>query len=205
MPTTVRRRASAVTFALAIVAVCLGPATPAGADPILPITWTVNASTTLKALNQTVVVPPGTFAGQVDLGTGSLRGDLNLPPASTTMKLLSLPLANAVFSMEQARPITGSIDLAAGTVTTTASFTARLRSLKPTLLPVNLVGNNCRTVSPITVTMGGPFSLTGASTFTGTYTMPKFRDCGLLVTPIINLIIPGPGNTLTATFAPPAA
>ena len=46
-------------------------------------------------------------------------------------------------------------------------------------------------------------NLTGASTFSSSYTIPKFADCGL-VTPILNLIIPGSGNTFTVTFAPPA-
>lgn len=203
MPTT-RRRASAITFVLALVALCFAQANPAAADPIIPINWSVQTTTTLKSLNQTVVSPPGTFTGQVDLGTGALTGDLALPPARSTVKIAGLPLANAEFALEQAAPIQGGVDLATGTVSTTASFNVRLKSLKPTLLPINLVGNNCRTVSPVTVTLSGPFSLTGASTFTGTFTLPKFRDCGLFNTPLINLVIPGPGNTISATFGPPA-
>ena len=47
-------------------------------------------------------------------------------------------------------------------------------------------------------------NLTGSSTFSSSFTIPKFADCGLLITPVLNLIIPGGGNTFTVTFAPPA-
>ena len=202
MISTARRRSAALTFVFTLLAVTFASASPAHADPILPINWKVDASTTLKSLNMTVVVPTGSFVGSIDLGTGNLTGNLNLPPASTQMKIGSLSLATATFEMEQASPVTGHVDLATLTATTTASFNARLRSLKPLGLPINLVGNNCRTATPVTSSLTGPVSLTGSSTFTATYTMPKFKDCGFFITPIINLIIPGPGNTLTATFGP---
>jgi hypothetical protein len=206
MLSTSRRRASVVALVLAFLAVGLSPAAPASADPILPINWNVDATTTLRTLGLTVDVTGGSFDGQVDLGTGALSGDLTLPPSTTTFKLGSLPLANATFEMTQAEQITGTVDLANMTATATAVFNIRLRALRPTILPfLNLVGRNCRTASSISVTMSGPISLTGASTFSGTYTVPRFRDCGLLVTPIINLIIPSDGNTFSATFAPPSA
>ena len=96
-------------------------------------------------------------------------------------------------------------DLATNTVTVNSSFTFNIDKAALSLLPsLNLVGNNCHGATPISVNMSGPVNLTGSSTFSATYTIPKFAGCGLLVTPILNLIIPGPGNTFTATFAPPA-
>ncbi|HEX6567728.1 MAG TPA: hypothetical protein VF015_01115, partial [Acidimicrobiales bacterium] len=63
----------------------------------------------------------------------------------------------------------------------------------------------CQTRTPITLTMSGPVDLVNGSTFTGDFTIPKFKDCGLL-TFAINLLIPGDGNTFTATASPkPAA
>ena len=67
--------------------------------------------------------------------------------------------------------------------------------------PVNLAGNSCATASPISVTMSGKASLSGPSTFSGGFTMPKFTKCGL-VTVVINQEIPGPGNTFSATATP---
>lgn len=200
-----RRRSAAVAFALVLSAFGVAASgSPAQADPKLPINWTVKTTTTLKKLGQTVDVPAGTFNGTVDLATGELTGDLSLPPASSTMKIGSLPLATATFAMTQAEPLEGKVDLATMTVTTTAKFNIAITSLRPTLLPINLVGNRCRGVAPVEVTMSGPVNLTGESSFTAEYTIPKFRDCGLLVTPVINLVVPGPGNTFTATFGPSA-
>lgn len=205
MTRSVRRRPAVIAFAVALVALMLGSSSPASAaNPTLPIDWKVDATTTLKSLNQTVVVPTGSFTGSVDLTTWDLTGNLSLPPATTQMKIGSLPLASATFEMVAAGPITGHVDLATGTVNTTASFNVRIRSVKPLGLPLNLVGNNCRTATPVTSNLSGPFSLTASSTFTATYTMPKLKDCGFFITPILNLIIPGPGNTLSATFGPKA-
>jgi len=206
MLTRISRSGLAALMVLVLAGFGLATAAPpASADTIIPINWTVNASTTLKSLGLTVTVPPGTFVGQVDLTTGALSGNLNLPAASKTISLLGLPLATATFSMKENGPITGHVDLATQTVTVNSSFTFNITSATLSIAPwLNLVGNNCRGVSPISVNMSGPVNLTGASTFSSTYTVPKFTGCGFLVTPLLNLIIPGPGNTFTATFAPPA-
>jgi hypothetical protein len=207
MPTRISRNGLAVLMALVIAGFGLISAAPtASADTIIPINWTVNASTTLKSLNLSVTVPPGTFVGQVDLTTGALTGNLTLPPAAKTISLAGIPLATATFAMKENGPITGHVDLATQTVTVNTSFTFSITSATLSLAPrLNLVGNNCRGVSPISVDMSGPVNLTGSSTFSSTYTVPKFTGCGLLLTPILNLIIPGSGNTFTATFAPPAS
>jgi len=49
--------------------------------------------------------------------------------------------------------------------------------------------------------MSGTAVLGGASTFSGTFTMPPFKNCGLKTT-AINLVLAGPGNTFTATATP---
>jgi hypothetical protein len=50
--------------------------------------------------------------------------------------------------------------------------------------------------------MSGPANLTGASTFTGEYAIPPFKDCGL-ATAALTLAASGPGNSFTATAFPP--
>ena len=45
--------------------------------------------------------------------------------------------------------------------------------------------------------------LANPSTFTGEFTIPRFKNCGLL-TFAINLLIPGDGNTFSATASPKA-
>jgi hypothetical protein len=201
------RTASLVAF-LALVMTSLGlvAAPPASAkDIIIPISWNVNASTHIKSVNLDVTVPQGTFTGTIDLNTGVLNGSLSLPPASKTISLFGLPLATATFAMAPAGPITGTVDFNNNTVSVNASFNFNITSATLSLLPkLNLVGNNCHGSSPVTVDMTGAINLSGPNTFSSTYTIPPFAGCGFLVTPLLNLIIPGPGNTFTASFAPPA-
>jgi hypothetical protein len=203
MQTRNRRGALAVLLALTLAGFGLFSASPASAAPIIPIHWNVNATTHLKSLNMDVVVPTGTFDGQVDLATGTLTGNLVLPKATTDFKIFGYSIASATFSMKATGPITGHVDLAAKTVSVNSSFTFSIDKVSANILPwLNLVGNNCHGSTPIAVNMSGPLALSGASTFSATYTIPKFTGCGALVTPLLNLIIPGPGNTFSATFAP---
>jgi hypothetical protein len=190
---------------LLFCAIAVWGASEASADPDLPIRWRVDASTHLARLNLDVTVPRGQFTGSVDLGTGELVGDLSLPPAVVRLTAAGLlPLSDATFVMEQAQPITGHVDFATLQVTTTAHFNIRVTSVRPVLTPsVNLVGDNCRTSEPLSVTMSGPVDLAAGSTFTGTYAIPPLVDCTLLLTPVLNLLIAGDGNTLTASFSPP--
>jgi hypothetical protein len=192
-------------LALPVIAATMLAATASSvgaADPSFPFDWKVDASTHLKKLNQTVKVPTGSFVGSVNLATGQLTGHITLPPASTTVSLVGIGLARATFQISEVQPVSGHVDLATLQATATSVFDIKVVKASPTLLPfVNLVGNSCKTATPVTVTMTGLASLTAASTFSGTYTIPKLAHCGLATT-ALNLVVPGPGNTFTAVAAP---
>ncbi len=198
------RRAATATALLAVACMVpgvVGPAGPAGAYTTLPLNYTVDASTTLATLHQTVNVPPGTFTGTVDLTDGSLRGHLALPPAATTVSLAGIGLVTATFDLVPVGRVTGTVDIATLSVTASATFDVRVVAVDPLGLPVNLVGDRCETTKAVTVPFSGAFSLTGDSSFSGEYTIPPLHDCGL-ATAALNLVVPGPGNTFTAAFSP---
>jgi hypothetical protein len=199
---TARRAAwCAVPLFAAAVALSTAPAASA-ADPTFAFDWKIDASTHLAKLNQTVVVPQGSFVGTVNLATGALTGDITLPPATSTVKLVGLPLATATFQMTQVQPVSGHVDFATLQATATAVFNIRVVRASPVGLPfLNLVGNSCTTSTPVSVTMSGPANLAGPSTFSGTYTIPPLKSCGLATT-ALNLTVAGPGNTFTATATP---
>jgi hypothetical protein len=201
MSRTLRRCARAGAIALAACGLLVAAAPAASADPKIPFDQDVYASTHLAKSGIDITVPPGHFDGSVDLATGEETGTLTLPPATITMNLLGLiPAADASFVMAPAGPITGHVDVATFTVDTTASFNVRLAKLTPHGTDVNLVGDGCTTVSPITVRMQGVVNPATGGTFSSTYAIPDFENCQLL-TPLITALVSGPGNTFTARFA----
>lgn len=200
-------RRAAVALIMMLGLSLLAPTSPASAeDFIVPIDWNVKANTTIKKLNQNVDITGGRFVGEANVTTGKITGNLTLPKATSTVKLGSLPLATAEFKMVPTKPVDGTITFNPdGTISSqvVSSFHVKLLSVRPTITPwLNLVGNSCQTRTPVNATIGGNVNLAGESTFSGAYALPKFSNCGLLVTPIINLVIPGPDNPFSATFSP---
>lgn len=197
-----RLAALALTLTMMSASFAMSAPTAAAADPIIPLHWKVNASTHIRSLNMDVTIPEGTFDGQVNLATGELSGNLTLPPAVQHIKLFGVSLASATFAVTQSQPVHGHVDIANLTATVTSSFTMQITQASLTWLPwLNLVGRSCRGSQPVTVTMSGPVSLTAPSSFAAEYTIPSFTGCGL-ATPLLNLVIPGGGNTFSASFAP---
>ena len=107
--------------------------------------------------------------------------------------------------------MTGKINLPTLKVTSTSVFNLRITSMYAALpqlpfpLPipgVNLVGKNCVTESPVSVTMSGTAHLDNTpSKFSGTFSIPNFKNCAAMTT-VLNQLIPGPGNTFSATVTP---
>ena len=181
--------------------VATAPAASA-ANPTFPFDWSIKVSTHLKKLDQTVKVPRGSFTGQVDLVTGDLIGHIKLPPASSTVQMAGLGLVTATFQMNAVKPVTGHVDFATLHTTATSVINIRVLRVSPAGVPaVNLVGDSCRTSKPVTVRISGTASLTAPSTFRGSYTIPPLEHCGAS-TLVLNQLVPGPGNTFTATATP---
>ncbi|HEY3143949.1 MAG TPA: hypothetical protein VGJ86_22620 [Acidimicrobiales bacterium] len=203
MSVKIRRVLGALVLSAGSVAGVMAAAPQAGADPDLPINWTVDAQTHVAGLNQDVTITGGTFIGSVDLGTGEIVADLSLPSATSPVALLGIPLANAEFKVAPTGPVTGTVDLANLTVNVSSSFDIKIPSLKPIILPINLVGNRCQTSTPISLDMSGTVDLVNGTSLSGEFTIPKFKNCGL-ATFALNLLVPGGGNTFSATAKPAA-
>jgi hypothetical protein len=225
-----RRIVVGVVTIAALALPVVGSAQPANAFPkgdfVFPFKYTIHATTTIKKLNQTISPPPGTFSGAIDIDKGGiLLGHIKLPPVTFTFSPGNLaPLATATAQIVEAKPVTGKVTLGK-IIRVVATSTFNLKILKvvpatPTVTlpggeitgigslpipvsppPVNLVGNSCTTETPISVTMSGVASFTKPSTFKGIFTIPNFKTCGL-ATVVLNQLIPGPGNTFTATAKP---
>jgi hypothetical protein len=189
----------------AIAVTGIGLATPALASPAAPadqtvsVTYPVSGSTFIKAVNSSIALGPGSLSTTADLTTSTLTGTLSLPPATGSFKELGLIPVTATTEMIQDGQATGTVDFSTNAVTTTTKESIKLTSLKVAGLPVP-VGNSCET-SPATITVSSQpgFNVLSGGTLSGTYTIPSFAHCGL-ATLLINLTLPGPGNTITLTL-----
>jgi hypothetical protein len=193
---------AALGLASAALVGAIATSGPASAEPIVLIDWNVSATTHIASVGIDNTTSGGSFVGEVDLGTGAINGDLTLPPSEATFAVLGVGLADVGFAVEPTGPVTGTLNLADLTVSMTSTFHIKLTHLNPAGIDgVNLIGNRCQTREPVTLTLAGPVDLANGSTFSGEFTIPKFRNCGLL-TLGLNLVLPGPGNTFTSTATP---
>jgi hypothetical protein len=203
-----RRRLTLLAASAAAAVAGIAAATPALASPAAPaapsdstvsVSYPVTGSTFIKAIGSTIDLGPGTLSTTADLTTSTLTGTLTLPPATGSFKELGLIPVTATTEMIQDGTATGTVNFTTNAVTTTATDTIKLTSLKVAGVPI-LVGPSCET-SPATISVSSQagFNVLNGGTLSGTYTIPPFAHCGL-ATLLINLTLPGPGNTISLTL-----
>lgn len=188
---------AAATPALASPGAPAAPAAPS--DSTVSVSYPVTGSTFIKAIGGAIELGPGTLSTTADLTTSTLTGTLTLPPATGSFKELGLIPVTATTEMIQDGTATGTVNFTTNAVTTTATDTIKLTSLKVAGVPI-LVGPSCET-SPATISVSSQagFNVLNGGTLSGTYTIPPFAHCGL-ATLLINLTLPGPGNTISLTL-----
>jgi hypothetical protein len=190
-------------LAVAGMLVAVPSASAAPADDSLLASYPINGSTTIKATNSSMNLGPGTLDATLDVDNNTFSADLNLPPATGSFTELGFLPVTATTEFVQDGATTGAVDGDTGGIASTSTITIRLTDVKIAGIDVP-VGNSCQT-SPATIqlTSEDGFNVLTGGNISGTYTIPKFSNCGLLNTPIINAIIPGSGNTITLTLGEP--
>ena len=188
----------AVPAARAHAAVPVSAAVPA--DSLITATYPATGSTHLHALGSTVTLGPGTLSSTVDLSTSAVTATLTLPPATISFKEYGLIPVSATTEFIQDGTATGTASLSDNAVTATLPVMLKITSLNIAGLPIP-VGSQCQTTAPAAITVSSQpgFNLLSGGTLAGTYTIPQFSHCGL-DTFLINLTVPGPGNTITFTL-----
>ncbi len=175
-------------------------------DSVIGFDYTIDATTHIKKSDQTQTVKGGKFHGEVDFDKGLIAGKITLPDAKVPVS--AGPLSVMIISRTiPTKPVSGKINLDTFKVTSTSHFLIKIVSVyvvPPAGLPIpkqNLVGNGCQTVAPVNVTMSGIAHLGAPSVFKGTFSIPEFAGCQGFEN-VLNQLIPGPGNTFTATAKP---
>lgn len=196
-------RIAEILFIAAAAATAIGlTTTSAFADAVLTAVYPASGTTHIAATNSSLTLGPGTLTSTADLTTGTLTGNISLPPATGSFTELGLPV-KVTAAFIQVGQTTGTIDLNTGEVVATSRIILKITDMKVAGLDVP-VGPFCQTAAPasITVTSDPSFLLLTGGLVSGTYTIPPFVNC-LLETPVIDLVIPGPGNTIDLTLGTP--
>jgi len=143
----------------------------------------------------------GSLAVRSDPGSGCLTGDLALGQSDISRKVLGARLLHATAQITPESPVIGHIDGEGrlfATVTVNAVIT-RLEACGQTLIS----GSSCRTATHAVVPLRSApgFSLRQGGRLAGSYYRPPFRGGGWL-TPVLNLLGTGPGNTAVIDLLP---
>jgi len=200
-----RRPSTRVAVVTAAGAFALA-AVPAAAHAVpgdLTVTYDAVGTTHIAKPNSDIALGPTTLITTVS-PDGSVTGSLALPPTRTTFKVLGfVPVsANVTFiPFGKGGGVTGT--LSQGKVRTKAKFILKLSNVTVAGIPAG-VGDTCQSVTPAVIPVRTPvgekFSITNGGNLAGTYTIPPFANCGL-TTGIINMLVPGDGNTLTIAIS----
>ena len=198
--TGLRRAAAGTAVGLLATAGVLASAGVASADTFATLRYPVTGTTHLATPNADVPLGPGRLTATADLNTGAIKATLKLPDATGSFQELGLVPVTATVQLINDGPTTGTLNRNTGAVTTTSKITMRIVDLKVAGIDTP-VGSSCQTASPVSVTVSSQpgFNILKGGHLAGMYTIPQFANCGL-ETPLINLTVPGAGNSITLTL-----
>ena len=181
------------------------PLTGSGEDNSITFELGYNlAGDTYIAASKTTVLLNGDIEAEYNGINGDLAGSMTLNPSSGKFEIIQgwkKYLATAQIEFEAVKGIKGA--LIDGKLVATTSAYIKLPKITKTLFGwVNWKiggGKNCRTSEPATFNIstinGDRFEPLTGGNIVGTYSLPKFENCGPL-TDILNLKMMGSGNKI---------
>ncbi|MFB9314527.1 hypothetical protein [Nocardioides plantarum] len=208
MHLTLRRSAGAAAALATVLTTVLG-STLIGSSPAqaatLDVTYDAVGTSTIKSTGSVVDLGPTTLTTALESADGSFTGHLPLPTSTAEFKLAGFLPVQATVDFIEAAPVTGALvrSGATTTVTSTATYFIKLSHVKIGGIPA-FVGNQCRTAAPVVIPANSPagqtFNIISGGRLAGTYTIGSFQNCNLS-TGLLNLIVPGAGNTVDLTVS----
>lgn len=177
-------------------------ATDTSKDTIWNLGYDTSATTMIKKSGQSSTTSGFTFS-TLHVEKGDLSSDIMLKDFKMPVKLGALQIAIATISQEPVGKAVGTVDPNTHQITQTQKVNLHIKDISVTGKGlINWVGTECRTSSPITMTVtgkqGGLFDPINLS---GTFTIPNFSNCGL-ITNMVNNQVAGAGNTINMTLTP---
>jgi len=143
----------------------------------------------------------GSLALHADLDSGLFTGDLVLDQSTITRTVLGASLFSATVQITAESPVIGKIDHESRLVATVTvdAVIAAVHAAGRTLIS----GSSCRTATHAIVPLGSQpgFDLERGGRLVGKYHRPPFTGCGW-ITPLVNLLVAGPGNAIVIALTP---
>ncbi len=156
----------------------------------------------LTVRNDSVRVPlSGSLTVHADPGSGLFAGDLLLHESSVSRTVLGVSLYSATVQITAESPVIGRVDDQGrlfATVTVDAVIVAVHAAARSFI-----GGGSCRTATCAVVPLRSKpgFRLEWGGRLVGRYYRPPFTGCGWM-TPLVNLMVAGPGNAAVIDLTP---
>jgi hypothetical protein len=142
----------------------------------------------------------GSLTLHVDAESGMFSGDLVLDPSAISRTFLGIPIFSAIVQIE-AETVVGEVGHE-GRMSATITVDAVIAAARAAGLTL-INDGSCRTATHAVVPLHSEpgFNLERGGRLAGTYRRPPFTGCRW-ITPLVNLLVAGPGNTVVIDLAP---
>lgn len=164
----------------------------------IKIKYRVEGVSRIAKLGSELALGPGTLDAEIDLVTGDIVGQLELPPSDGYFVVFRFVPTTTRVEFLPANPVTGRVE--SGEIRAGARLHLRLDRVAVDGVPLD-AGPDCRTAELVSVDLAGPFNLV-QTTLKGVYAIPPYAGCvgAERLDPLFTGLISGPGNELELTL-----
>jgi hypothetical protein len=175
--------------------------TPSPTEEVIPYSYAISGSATLKSLTTGSLPLSGSVAAKLSLPSGAFRGTLTLAPSTGKLVALGFLPVTAKVNLVATDEVTGT--LTGGKLKATAKVRIKLPSVKA--LGIELAGGaNCQAkqISSIPLASTQPtFMALSGGPLAGTFGISDLSGCGFL-TGIVSPLTKGNGNAIALNLTP---
>lgn len=176
--------------------VLAGAGTAAAAGPPVYSKYAVTGTTHIAKPDTGLELGPGQFDMYTLIGPYTFYGTITLPPVHVSRSLPGVGRVSGTVTLGPGHA-EGSVS---GGFSGSATWPVALSDLRVNGRSYD-VGPDCGTAEPLTTELtSADFAAGTGGRLESTYAIGAFENCGS-ATPLINAVVPGPGNTLTLDLA----